>query len=475
MPTKPNRAGNQQNYVPAGNGDASGEYGDNATGSNIHFKVFKKPDGIQIENKGSEKYKYFLNEINAFAKGNAEINDYDEFIEKLNDAWAFKELTNEELGELYNLLDKAKEEYDKLPNSNKQDYDNFYKGEGKDKLIFQLSAKLSKNGKLTPNGQKLLENIKDADDELSGVISDYWRNNPKTDLKLGKNYNACYKTTIYGYGLGGYKEKSVILGGESLGYDDGNYSKGGVFFHESGHALNDTFSYGKWSENYKSQKYDKTLADMIKEEITQNVDFEKLKEEFTKMREEYKTEEFDKLLAERDSLYDKASEMTKSVYENPKVKEYDAELSKIKDEMHLGYINGRYNELSSLREKYYEKSKERDDFRNSLYPTEYSTIVNRKKELSNKLQEMQNQAYHKSNVYYGDISDMCQASLGKKLGMGHDRNYFYQDRTNRGDEAFAEIMSAKATNPKSLGILQKYIPKSLEIFDEIMRKIKGEK
>ena len=28
MPTKRNKAGNQQNYVPAGHGDASGEYGD---------------------------------------------------------------------------------------------------------------------------------------------------------------------------------------------------------------------------------------------------------------------------------------------------------------------------------------------------------------------------------------------------------------------------------------------------------------
>lgn len=44
MPTKPNKAGNQQNYVPAGNGDASGEYGDNATGSNIHWTNFKKPE-----------------------------------------------------------------------------------------------------------------------------------------------------------------------------------------------------------------------------------------------------------------------------------------------------------------------------------------------------------------------------------------------------------------------------------------------
>lgn len=43
MPTKLNKAGNQQNYVPAGNGDASGEYGDNATGSNKHFTNFAKP------------------------------------------------------------------------------------------------------------------------------------------------------------------------------------------------------------------------------------------------------------------------------------------------------------------------------------------------------------------------------------------------------------------------------------------------
>lgn len=57
MPTKLNKAGNQQNYVPAGHGDASGEYGDNATGSNVHiqFTSFKKPDGN--ENKVEESIK----------------------------------------------------------------------------------------------------------------------------------------------------------------------------------------------------------------------------------------------------------------------------------------------------------------------------------------------------------------------------------------------------------------------------------
>ena len=44
MPTKRNRAGQQQNYVPQGNGDASGEYADQASGSNKHFANFKKPE-----------------------------------------------------------------------------------------------------------------------------------------------------------------------------------------------------------------------------------------------------------------------------------------------------------------------------------------------------------------------------------------------------------------------------------------------
>lgn len=51
MPTKPNSAGQQQNYVPAGHGDASGEYGDNATGSNIHIR-FERKDPILEEDKG---------------------------------------------------------------------------------------------------------------------------------------------------------------------------------------------------------------------------------------------------------------------------------------------------------------------------------------------------------------------------------------------------------------------------------------
>lgn len=55
MPTKLGKGGHgEQNYVPSGNGDASGEYGDNATGSNIHFTNFKKPDEPKAEEPKEE-------------------------------------------------------------------------------------------------------------------------------------------------------------------------------------------------------------------------------------------------------------------------------------------------------------------------------------------------------------------------------------------------------------------------------------
>ena len=57
MPTKKNKAGNEQNYVPKGNGDASGEYADNESGSNVHFTNFKKPD--DVETKSEHKFTTF--------------------------------------------------------------------------------------------------------------------------------------------------------------------------------------------------------------------------------------------------------------------------------------------------------------------------------------------------------------------------------------------------------------------------------
>ena len=52
--TKRNRAGNQQPYVPAGNGDESGEYADMVSGSNIHYTNSSKELGVSLTNKGEQ-------------------------------------------------------------------------------------------------------------------------------------------------------------------------------------------------------------------------------------------------------------------------------------------------------------------------------------------------------------------------------------------------------------------------------------
>ena len=62
MPTKRNKAGNMQNYVPAGNGEPSGEYGDNATGSNRNFQGFASPMPVAEYNRKPKVEKhYYLN------------------------------------------------------------------------------------------------------------------------------------------------------------------------------------------------------------------------------------------------------------------------------------------------------------------------------------------------------------------------------------------------------------------------------
>jgi len=65
MPTKPNRWSQQQNYVPKGNGDASGEYADDG-GLNIHFTNFKKP--IEASKKETKQIDNISKNTNTIAQ-----------------------------------------------------------------------------------------------------------------------------------------------------------------------------------------------------------------------------------------------------------------------------------------------------------------------------------------------------------------------------------------------------------------------
>lgn len=413
MPTKRNRAGQQQNYVEAGHGDASGEYGDNATGSNKHiqFAEFKKPKGnIEVE-----------------IKANGETNP-----------------------------PKAQLKYD---------------GKGNEHLSSELGKKFTgAKGKITPNGKSLLEEIKGADDELSGIIGDYYKTNPNVQIKLGKNLSSYYQHSLWS------SNWKVQLGADAYEGTDKCYSKGGIFFHESGHALDYTFKGSHyddtWSNNYISEKHNKSISDMIKEEITANVDYEQVKKDYEALKESYKTPEYDGWVKEKDQLQSELETISKEVYGNPDLKAKTDELAQLRKQKVDAWRSGNYDDMKKYQSEIDAKNVEWAEFEKSLYPSDYKEKLERKRELSKQITGAVEKAYSDANVKYGDLSDMMQASLGnsKRISMGHASSYF--DARSRGKEAFAEIMSAKATNPQSLEVMQKYIPKTLEIFDEIIDKIK---
>lgn len=409
MPTKRNKAGKQQNYIEAGHGDASGEYGDNATGSNKHFTQFKKSDdtGIQIK-----------------ADGETSV--------------------------------QAKPKYD---------------GKGGENISNVLTNKLKgANGKLTPNGKSLLEQIKGADDELSGVIGDYYIQNPSIEIKMGKNLGSCYT-----FAWGGLRKK-IQLGNEAIN-TDGNYAKGGAFFHESGHALDYTFNgeHKTWSNNYKSEKYGKTMSEMIKEEIGQ-ADYSEITKEWASVRMSFaEDEEYKKLRDRKNELNATLEKMDDEAYKNPEV----IRLGKKKEELRKLKMDAWEKRDFDGMKKYQEEfdktyAEYKVAYKNS-FPSNYDELNSERDNIRTKLFKMQTEAQQKANRMYGDLSDMTQASLGKRFSMGHSDSYFKGKEAdiNRGTEAFAEIMSAKATNKESLDVLKKYIPKTLEIFDEIIGKVKG--
>lgn len=79
MPKKLNSAGQMQNYVPKGNGDASGEYGDNASGSNRHYKA---EDSEISKTKGSKPSTSKDQDIAISISENKNNNNFKDYISK---------------------------------------------------------------------------------------------------------------------------------------------------------------------------------------------------------------------------------------------------------------------------------------------------------------------------------------------------------------------------------------------------------
>lgn len=77
-----------------------------------------------------------------------------------------------------------------------------------------------------------------------------------------------------------------------------------------------------------------------------------------------------------------------------------------------------------------------------------------------------------------DLSDILEGATGAKIqcGFGHGAKY-WKDRTYDGlsdglaTEAFAEMMDSTFTNPESLEMIQKYLPKSYGVFQEMVENL----
>ena len=212
MPTKRNRAGQQQNYVPQGNGDASGEYADQATGSNIHFKVFKKPeDDTPLKD----------NEIRITDVG-AAVDYIGESIRKYEQ---YREENKDKLG-MY-----SKHDIDKINALNNSDV-----VKDKNSLVKIANAykKAAENGK------------------------PYWIVN---DVFYSRS--ACYFQGV----KGDENQKGILL--QPSAFDEKSTGYGMTWFHENGHLLDNTYNNGQgnYSMEYVSKKYNDTLEHVLDEEF----------------------------------------------------------------------------------------------------------------------------------------------------------------------------------------------------------------
>ena len=83
-----------------------------------------------------------------------------------------------------------------------------------------------------------------------------------------------------------------------------------------------------------------------------------------------------------------------------------------------------------------------------------------------------------SKIAISDLSDILEGATGEKIqcGFGHGAKY-WKDRTYNGlpdglaTEAFAEMIDSTFANPESLEMIQKYLPKSYSVFQEMIESL----
>lgn len=390
MPKKKNYGGQDQEFIPAGNGDVSGEYADD-NGSNRHFTNFAKP-----ETKQDDKAK----EVDI---------DKKEYVEKFKNYIA-----------------------DKVPR---------LKGEKIDNLHEILEQANSRNVK---------------------IVADYFA---KTGTKIvyRKNGFAYYDPN-----------KNLILYGEcdfEIEKEKSWQHPGIAIFHEAGHGIDYTSNDKKHTLSFTvvDEKYNMTLNDSVRKEA---------KDLVGKMKRNDFVEYFKKKT--KPAIYEEELEKVcnEAGISKEKYKEFDIKFEENESEIKK-IVSKKVNE-SGLMVKWYNDEISKDEFfqsreqlykeaMNDFFPNAMKSIVNKHKEIKEKIKK--GTEYRWANSF-GTLSDVVQGanswSYGT-LGPGHSASYFKNAPYLLGNEFFAGAFAAIAMNPEEEKVLREYMPRSMEILDNLLK------
>lgn len=416
MPTKRNKAGKQQPYVPEGHGDASGEYAEHGTGSNQHYV---SPEDVK------RQLGYTPKEVKPETKTPKDL------VEKLNGSEneKVKNFKNTILG-TYRLSKDEKEKFEKII-------------ESADKECLDRITNL--------------QNVK------------YQKTSKRAYFKPGVN--------------------SVNINKDDL-FDELRPS-GEVLFHEYGHAINwnsklagemkqkaniggfKNFEYttkAPASYTYISEKYKMSLQDMLIEEYNNNLGNTKAKElekEIRKNTDEQLVirlknkigeENYNNFIKERDILYNQ---------ENEEVRKLEIERSAQTKLLYTNQIT--FKEFSPIQDAIINKiNNVRDNTQNKIKEAslKYGNFIENKDIIVKNIKK-------ENNAKYSSLSDVVSGASKGDLtlnGYCHSKKYWGESKSSRGDEFFAEAYSAKTSNPTGYNTFKQYFPKTMEIFEEILKR-----
>ena len=453
MPTKPNRAGNQQNYVPAGNGDASGEYGDNATGSNIHFVNFKKPDDSSTKtDEQNQQFQKFGKEEQPEIKKE----------QKADLGNSFKRVISNKTGDFQKAIDKLVE----TTNPERQQ---------------QLAKYFDENEKLQI---KFGNAGRNAAGVCYGATSIVTNQDPHTIRhEVGHSYDE-----FYGEKLGGDERPRATLGGKKLTMNVVDEKEGKTF----NEVLHEELGMHPYEVHFQGWN--------IRELKTGKDNFNNIKEKVTPIYQayiEYGDKIFDKeagITNARQKLkdltikYNQAQdEARKEIYqtiEHQLYEQADQRLTKAENDyrnemMRKGAYSIVYSNSSEVvkaREVLQAASVKRNEKLKSL---ESSKMSENDLQEMNRLKDIRDFKLYKQMSglagIIGDISDYTNTGGHYYSTNGHGGGYFKARKCDGiAMEVFANMYDVyNKVGEEQIDCLKKALPRTFGVFERLIAKVEG--